>query len=731
MSDLKADNLNSLTKIVETPRSAYAEKSLDERALPTPQGKALALTVVSVNHADVVLKAPNSKQAITVSKDAILGLDSQQSLKAGDKLILLSSTAKSLNFHIEQSQSMHVKQMSAPLIQSLSKHWPDISISTLKKALPNLLSQVSLPTTSPLSSKLLSSIVDIAQKTGEPIFSATLNAKVSVLTSNNITLSLTIAHMSKTSQLSLPMPLELQGKVHTDDTVKLTLDANMTKGAIKSLSVNNDISLPQSALRSINQYLHQRPASIKPILNNVFLHEQINKPQNATVLDTSSTTLNKLGKDISSKLLGQLSPSMLEEAKIAISASPTINKGQASSNANQLQIMLLAKPVILNIERTSLEKLPELKLNTNGKSSQFSPSGQIDPNSKVSNTKETITNLLQTKFVSNIGQDQVSELKIKLANELNQSLARSSSVSEGMFGVTKILDKITTSGSPDLKAFIKSIAVSQHPDEAKANKSDVLTDSDLRKQSNISVDDLKQIFNTAALPDVSMLKTPNVQGAVPSGSFLNGLVTMLQASLLAKLANQQPQLANQINALLPTLAKAVVPKQGQQNVKTLQELHRRDPNSELISQVNKVLSNHTLHKLSGSESTLQGQDTFYYALPNMFSPQAKDTEILIKREQQNESGKDEGESQTHWQLSLKLDVGNQGQALAKVKLIEEKLDLHIYASNEALKTNIVNMLPHLEKRLEHLGLRMNHKCFLGKIPETLHKTNFQMVQAYV
>jgi hypothetical protein len=66
-----------------------------------------------------------------------------------------------------------------------------------------------------------------------------------------------------------------------------------------------------------------------------------------------------------------------------------------------------------------------------------------------------------------------------------------------------------------------------------------------------------------------------------------------------------------------------------------------------------------------------------------------------------------------------------------VKLIEEKLDLHIYASNEALKTNIVNMLPHLEKRLEHLGLRMNHKCFLGKIPETLHKTNFQMVQAYV
>jgi hypothetical protein len=30
-----------------------------------------------------------------------------------------------------------------------------------------------------------------------------------------------------------------------------------------------------------------------------------------------------------------------------------------------------------------------------------------------------------------------------------------------------------------------------------------------------------------------------------------------------------------------------------------------------------------------------------------------------------------------------------------------------------------------------LGLMVNPKCYVGKIPNTLHKTDYQLVQAYV
>jgi hypothetical protein len=37
----------------------------------------------------------------------------------------------------------------------------------------------------------------------------------------------------------------------------------------------------------------------------------------------------------------------------------------------------------------------------------------------------------------------------------------------------------------------------------------------------------------------------------------------------------------------------------------------------------------------------------------------------------------------------------------------------------------------LNRRLESLGLSVKPQCYLGKIPNTLHKTDYQVVQTYV
>jgi hypothetical protein len=82
-------------------------------------------------------------------------------------------------------------------------------------------------------------------------------------------------------------------------------------------------------------------------------------------------------------------------------------------------------------------------------------------------------------------------------------------------------------------------------------------------------------------------------------------------------------------------------------------------------------------------------------------------------------------------LSMKLDIGNSGEVLAKVKLLNKNIDLNLYASNQPLKEKILDYLPYLNRRLDALGFAVKPQCFLGKIPTTLHKSDYQVVQTYV
>jgi len=757
MPELKP-NINSLSKVLGSTPSSYTHSDASTRTVPSAQGKALSLTVVSVNDTSIVLKPENSTQSLHLDKSAIKGLSAQHNIQSGDTLTLISNSSNTAIFHLEKTSLSSLKQLPAPLIQALAQHWNDIPTSALKKAHPDLLSQVTLAASSPLSQKLGSNIIDIASKLGQPKVSIERSAVIKAISANSFVLHIDNKNAEKVLKLTLPATPEFLSSFKLQDKVMLTFDANMHKGAIADMTLNKQISLSNDSLKLINQYLHERPNQIKPLLANLVIDEQSIKPKTAIILNADTASLSKLNSNIKQKLLSQIPSSQLTDAKIVISSAgdqASASTSKTSTNNPNLQLMVLAKPTLVNFASSLLEKLPTytatVSVNKNDTYTVASNNAATNVSLKQQNQNVSSGDILRNKLINSIVQSHAAsstnEAKLQaektltkvldsLSLNLKQTHAHSEGISKSLPTLLNKIQELGTIGSNELKQLISNILqnsktgmVNNVHIDTSLNTSQGTLNQPLQDPRQYSIDDLRQVFTEHALPN---LLATNVNSAPnQTGSLVNGLVTMLQASLMAKLAVQQPQLSAQLVTFLPLLTKGNSDKQQTINMKTLVDLHRSDPKGELIAQLNKVLGNHSMHKLAATESTLQGQDSFYYALPNLFSPLHKEIELVIKREQQNNQQNENNDTETQWRLSMKLDIGKKGEVLAKVKLLQENIDLHLYASNEALKSHITNLLPLLQKRLSHLGLKLSHQCYVGKIPESLYKTKFQVVQAYV
>jgi len=368
--------------------------------------------------------------------------------------------------------------------------------------------------------------------------------------------------------------------------------------------------------------------------------------------------------------------------------------------------------------------------------------------SDASNLKTQTASSLQNKLIEILTKQGNSEgavltkldnLKAAIYSEMNQALPRAESMSKALPALLTQLNALAKGAGPELKLLITQVgaqiknylpAVESAAGNIPAEFADTLDEIAISP----SRQSIRDLLTAAALPNINGAPVQAIAGVNSQSGLVNGLVAMLQASLQAKLIAQQPQLlssllqSSQFTQMLPKLMG--LSKNAGAQSKILQDLNKLDPRGNLIGDLNKVLSSHSLHKLTASESALQNQDSFYYTLPNMFSPQSKDIEIVIKREQQAQQNK-ENNVQQAWQLSMKLDIGKSGEVLAKVKLLKENVDLNLYASNQALKEKILDNLPYLNRRLESLGLSVKPQCYLGKIPSTLHKTDYQVVQTYV
>ena len=160
----------------------------------------------------------------------------------------------------------------------------------------------------------------------------------------------------------------------------------------------------------------------------------------------------------------------------------------------------------------------------------------------------------------------------------------------------------------------------------------------------------------------------------------------------------------------------------------VREFAQLDSQQNLLKQLKGLLAGHQNAKLGNMEQTLQGNDSFYYVLPGLL-PQQKPAELLIRRERERQPEQQDNTTQTQWHLTMKLDIGEQGELLTKAKIRDEQLYLDIYSSNQALLEKVGVTLPFLLKRFTQLGLTVEeHKLQLGKIPDSLATRPYQILE---
>jgi hypothetical protein len=106
---------------------------------------------------------------------------------------------------------------------------------------------------------------------------------------------------------------------------------------------------------------------------------------------------------------------------------------------------------------------------------------------------------------------------------------------------------------------------------------------------------------------------------------------------------------------------------------------------------------------------------------------------LIKRDSGGQHNKQTQAGQRSlWNITMKLDIGDSGQVLAKSKIDKDSINLDLYASNDEVLRRIGDTLPYLHKRLSSLGLVVENTSYQrGHIPETLNTRPHQIFETRV
>lgn len=153
------------------------------------------------------------------------------------------------------------------------------------------------------------------------------------------------------------------------------------------------------------------------------------------------------------------------------------------------------------------------------------------------------------------------------------------------------------------------------------------------------------------------------------------------------------------------------------------------PLAQLVSQLEPGQASSLLRQLAGHSSTLQQSQLatldnnpqtqqLLLQLPIQQGGQSVFSQLLL--EQREADGKQQGEKQTLWQLTMKFDLKQLGQLMVVAKLQQQQLQLQFYTDEVQAKQQADKFLPLLSDRCKAQGLEVTQaECTLGKIPDTI------------
>ena len=217
-------------------------------------------------------------------------------------------------------------------------------------------------------------------------------------------------------------------------------------------------------------------------------------------------------------------------------------------------------------------------------------------------------------------------------------------------------------------------------------------------------------------PDSSKVLQPN--------QLLPQLNSMLQFQPLQTNASVQTSggtLAVAIQLLLGHLLQKPAPAAQQVgNQKLAQLVATLEPAqaSSLLRQLASHSSTLQQSQLATLDSNASTQQQLLLQLPLQQGEHSVFSQIQL--EQRESDAKQDGEKQTHWQLTMKFDLEQLGPLLVVAKLQQQQLHLQFYTEQALAKRLADKFLPILKDRCAAQGLQISQAdCVLGKIPDSL------------
>lgn len=533
----------------------------------------------------------------------------------------------------------------------------------------------------------------------------------------------TTTHLPNTeTRTSVSLEPNSQSKVANSQQSILAplLATPIIKASLQQLSQTNDLYLE---------------LPIKPVLQQL---SKIHDPQNQALLNKlQSLPLNKISLQLRPRgeielLLQSLQP----VAKIAVTK----------------EIAQALAPLKLPNQQALIKQL-ELTTSSN---KQHSSQTELLPTTQKSNTPIAASLPSMTKSnvaVPSVDGNQSQDVKLSLKDAASNLLAaiqntpfKESVITPNLIAnktqqlnlvqsLLRIVQAKAESPAIPLQAIEKALgdmeffkAVTEQPSKQLIEQVQQQIKQALPQGKEQDVSQIRQLLSTPALnlSALQMVNPTNGQG------FMGGLVTLLQMSLSARLARTQTTRAGHITETLNNvLSGATKNPSTTVTPKAMTDLSQLEQKHQLMKEIGRLMSGHQANKLSNAEQMIQGQETFYYNLPAALGGTIKDIELLIKREDSHkENTSDDGSSNKTWQLTMKLAVGELGELLTKAKLRTDTLEINFYASNEAVKIQVMNYLPLLRRKFDSLGIDVSKShCQLGKIPDTLQQRPYHMFQA--
>ena len=515
-----------------------------------------------------------------------------------------------------------------------------------------------------------------------------------------------------------------------------------------------EVSQGKNSEFNIDKRLLEKLAPSEAKLIKSLLVEKLHVTEKSLEKGLSAQLSNKQG--VANLLVGQNQNTVQLSNKQASLLIAGINAKPQSVQQDQVDLsQQTLRRTLASAEALTQNSAPQ-NGSSNSKVSTYSPSSIIAAAKSLQKQADSFEKPISNLSSENVNnkQDTLSAAitrEMRASNLLVQSLLQQINTlsSENKAGVIGRLSG--TSGLNEIQNAISTLAKQTLPktSEQTASFSNVINalndtelwSSDLQKLLGSVKEKLPKLEAQPALNDANTIRqllaapisaTPlNAITNTTQNGFLNALVTLLQVSLASRLQKQSNFHATKVQQAIPEILKQLIPTLSPaQGAKLSQEFNQFDAKHMLSAEVSKLLANHQQHKLKSADSSIQGQDSFYYSFPNLFYKQGKDIELSVKREQdQDSSNNNEQEKQKRWSLSMKFEIGKQGEMLAKTLLIENQIDLQIYTSNEGLKNQVLEYLPLLQKRLSSLGIELINKgCQLGKIPKTLDSAHFSVFE---